>query len=238
VTVSAPLPADPAGQTALRAHREAAAQASAGTSGGPIYGAFQRLVARLGLGGDALDFGAGVGNLARSLHALGGFRSIAATDIMARPKDLPSEIAWVVCDLNNPTPMPSASLDVVLSAEVIEHLENPRALAREWFRLLRPGGSVLLSTPNNESWRSLVSLFVRGHFAAFTDTSYPAHITALTRLDLARVLSEAGFEAAQFFFTDDGGVPGRPIVRWQSISPRLRGMRFSDNVLAFARKPG
>jgi 2-polyprenyl-3-methyl-5-hydroxy-6-metoxy-1,4-benzoquinol methylase len=223
---------------ALRAHREAAAQASAGISSDGIHEAFERLVPRLGLEGDVLDYGAGIGNLGRSLHAMGTFRSISAVDIMSRPDGVPEAIRWSQSDLNDPTSFPDASFDAVMSAEVIEHLENPRAVAREWFRLLRPGGAVLMSTPNNESLRALISLVARGHFVSFTGSSYPAHITALLRKDLSRVLVEAGFQAPEFFFTDSGGIPGRPIVRWQSISPRVfKGMWFSDNVLAFARKP-
>lgn len=238
MTAPVSIPPDSSGDPALRARREAAALASAGRSDGAIYGALERLVVRLGLAGDVLDYGAGVGNLAGLLEAMGIFRSITAADIMGRPPELPDGIAWVACDLNSPTPLPGNSFDAVVSAEVIEHLENPRAVTREWFRLLKPGGGVLLSTPNNESLRSFVSLVVRGHFAGFTGGSYPAHITALLRKDLSRALTEAGFQSPEFFFTNDGGVPGRPVIRWQSLSASLfKGMRFSDNVIAFARKP-
>jgi 2-polyprenyl-3-methyl-5-hydroxy-6-metoxy-1,4-benzoquinol methylase len=134
--------------------------------------------------------------------------------------------------------VPDGSYDVVVAAEVIEHLENPRAICRELFRLLRPGGHVLLSTPNNESWRSLVALVLRGHFVAFGDTCYPAHITALVRQDLDRVLGEAGFGPRSFAFTNDGGLPGMPSRTWQSVlGSRAGGVRFSDNVLVSARKP-
>jgi len=125
-----------------------------------------------------------------------------------------------------------------VAAEIIEHLENPRFVARELFRLLQPGGSLLLTTPNNESWRSLISLAVRGHYVAFNDGSYPAHITALLRADIVRILMEAGFDSPVFDYSDHGGIPGWPMLAWQQISMGLlRGLRFSDNLLALARKP-
>lgn len=47
---------------------------------------------------------------------------------------------------------PDASFDKVLCSEVIEHIPDaPRAL-REMHRILKPGGSLVLSTPNRGSW--------------------------------------------------------------------------------------
>jgi 2-polyprenyl-3-methyl-5-hydroxy-6-metoxy-1,4-benzoquinol methylase len=221
----------------LRARREAAAIASGGTSDF-VYPSLQRALIDRGLSGDVLDFGAGIGGFARTLHEMGMFRSVTGVDIMPRPADLPPAVAWVTHDLNEPIDYSPGAFDVVLSAEVIEHLENPRAVAREWFRLLKPGGYLLISTPNNESWRALIALVLRGHFVLFGDESYPAHITALLRKDIERVLVEAGFDPPEISFTDLGGIPGRPMVRWQSISPKIfTGQRYSDNILALARKP-
>ena len=140
--------------------------------------------------------------------------------------------------MNIPLPGHEGAFDVVVAAEVIEHLENPRFMIREIFRLLRPGGVAIVTTPNNESWRSLIALLVRGHFMAFGETGYPAHITALLRKDLTRIFQEASFSAPDFHFTDSGGVPGHPVVMWQQVSFNLlKGLRYSDNVLAIATKP-
>ncbi|MEQ1472823.1 MAG: hypothetical protein ABLQ96_03320, partial [Candidatus Acidiferrum sp.] len=100
---------------------------------------------------------------------------------------------------------------------------------------LKPGGRLILSTPNNESIRSLIALILRGHFVAFQDSCYPAHITALLRRDLSRILSEAGFSNVRFHFTDYGGLPKLPAVTWQQISfGLLKGCPFSDNLIATA----
>jgi len=42
----------------------------------------------------------------------------------------------------------SAVFDAVLSSEVIEHTPDPAASVRELYRLVKPGGSLVLSTPN------------------------------------------------------------------------------------------
>ena len=221
----------------LKEHRLHAAEASGGISSDIIYNRIIEVIHGLDLRGKALDFGAGTGNLTRLLLKLGRFDQIAGADILARPEQLPPDIAWHCLDLNEGESVPPSSFDTVISAEVIEHLENPREVAREWCRILKPGGTLVMSTPNNESIRALVSLLVRGHYVAFDDSSYPAHITALLRKDLVRILTEAGFSQVRFEFTNTGGIPKMPLVSWQQISfGLLKGCKFSDNLIAIASK--
>lgn len=222
----------------LETQRQLAAQTSGGISSDPVYAAFERVLIQLDLKGDILDFGAGRGNLTQRLQALRRFRSISAIDIIQHSPQADDCIKFLTGDLNYPTDIPPETFDVIVSAEVIEHLENPRAVAREWFRLLRPGGTLIFSTPNNESWRSLLALLLQGHFVLFGDSSYPAHITPLLRKDVDRILKEAGFSAPKFIFTDIGGIPKFPSLHWQTISAGLlKGLRYSDNFLAITQKP-
>jgi 2-polyprenyl-3-methyl-5-hydroxy-6-metoxy-1,4-benzoquinol methylase len=223
---------------AVLEHRITAAQASGGVSDASIYRMVIRNIQQNDLRGSLLDFGAGKGVLTSLLLETQRFSRIAAADLQENPGELGSNVEWIAADLNDCIPCASESFDVIVAAEIIEHLENPRIVARELFRLLRPGGTLLLTTPNNESWRSLISLAIRGHYIAFNDGSYPAHITALLRTDIVRVVTEAGFDTPIFDYSDHGGIPGWPTITWQRISMGLlRGLRFSDNLLALARKP-
>jgi SAM-dependent methyltransferase len=52
----------------------------------------------------------------------------------------------IVCDIVA-IPEPDASFDVVLCSEVLEHVPDPIATVRELARLLRPGGSMILTAP-------------------------------------------------------------------------------------------
>lgn len=223
-------------ETLAQARRQAS-EMSGGSSGEPIYRAILRTVADLDLHGSVLDFGAGTGSFTQQLMESSRFSSVAAADLMPPPAGF-NAVHWIVGDLNDPLPVADRTFDTVIAAEVIEHLENPRAMARELFRITKCGGIVIVSTPNNESWRALISLVLRGHYVEFCNGSYPAHITALVRKDLERIFREAGFETPHFRFTDYGGLPGKPTVSWQRLSGGLlKGTRFSDNIITICRKP-
>jgi len=215
-----------------------AAELSGGISSDSIYNTIENIISGRGLGGAVLDYGAGIGELTQRLSQSGSFTRVVGADILDAPSNFATRTEWIQQDLNEPVSNHEGEFDVVVAAEVIEHLENPRFMIRELYRLLRPGGTAIVSTPNNESWRSILALIARGHFVAFAESCYPAHITALLRIDLTRILLEAKFHKPQFYFTNFGGIPKKPHITWQQISMGLlRGVRFSDNLIAVARKP-
>ena len=83
----------------------------------------------------------------------------------------------------------------IVAVEILEHLENPRHFVRECYRALKPGGYLLLSTPNIDSPVSK-SLFIRsGQFKYFGDDQYTGsgHIVPISQWLLKKALSEAGF---------------------------------------------
>ena len=65
----------------------------------------------------------------------------------------------------------------------------------------------------------------------------PAHITALTRLDLLRIAEESHFQFLTFAYTDQGGIPKLPHIQWQKVSfGLLKGRLFSDNLAMVVHK--
>lgn len=222
----------------LQERRKEAAIASGGISSDRIHSAALLALGQLREGESLLEFGAGTGDLIKELEKLFPDALLVGADILPRPDGISANTRWIEADLNAQVDAPDGSFDVILSTEVIEHLENPRTVVREWWRLLKPGGRVVMTTPNNQSLRSLLSLLVNGHFVAFLDSCYPAHITALLECDLRRIFAEAGFESPVFSFTNEGGIPKMPGLKWQRVSlGLLRGRLFSDNLVLSARKP-
>jgi len=207
---------------------------SKGTSAGPILEAAVRVLdARVSAVERLMDVGCGAGDLFRALGKRA--RSYVGVDLV-RYEEFPYDMTeFVAADLNSRIPLEDASADVVVSVETIEHLENPRAFMRELVRLARPGGLVLVTTPNQLSLLSKLTLLVKNRFSAFTDRDYPAHITALLETDLRRIAGECGLADIQVTFTGSGRIPGTPF-NWPS-GLGLSGRLFSDNLLMSGVKP-
>lgn len=65
------------------------------------------------------------------------------------------------------------SFDVVVSCETVEHVADPRRAVREITRVLRPSGSLLLSTPNYLSLHGLYRGYLRVRGRRYTEQGQP-----------------------------------------------------------------
>lgn len=212
------------------------ARASLGISAAAIHRlVVKALAARHPGGGILLDVGCGRGDL--WAFARDRFREYAGADAV-RYEGFPAEAAFVSVDLDTGrVPLPEGFADAVVAVETIEHLENPRAFARELTRLAKPGGWIAITTPNQLSLLSKLTLLLRNEFNAFRAGSYPAHLTALLEIDLRRIAAECDWTEVAVAYTRRGRIPG---VRWSwprwisALAPRA----LSDNVLLIGRKPG
>lgn len=120
-----------------------------------------------------LDLSCGCGGTSEMLATL-GFQVIA-TDYSA-PPPLSTGIARVGgVDLNDFLPFRSATFDAVDLVEVIEHIENQPQLLREISRVLKPGGVLIVTTPNVLNLMSRVRFLFTGFLRGRVR---PAHFTS------------------------------------------------------------
>jgi 2-polyprenyl-3-methyl-5-hydroxy-6-metoxy-1,4-benzoquinol methylase len=125
--------------------------------------------------------------------------------------------------------LPENFADVICSVETIEHLENPRVFVRELVRLVKPNGLIVVTTPNQLSLLSKLTLILKNQFNAFQEAAglYPSHITALLEIDLIRIFTECGLTDIQISYSNQGRIPFTS-KQWAG---NFQGRNFSDNIL-------
>ncbi|MFI5399060.1 MAG: class I SAM-dependent methyltransferase [Candidatus Binatia bacterium] len=214
---------------------EERARQSAGGSNAAIYDMVREALEVCGARGRrVVDVGCGTGRL--SAYVKGRFDTYVGVDAV-RYDGFPEDAAFHQCDLDGGRiPLEDAAADVVAAVEVIEHLENPRALVRELARVAAPGGWVVVTTPNQLSGLSLLTLLVKHRFSAFQDVHYPRHLTALLEVDLLRIARENGLTDVTCRYSLDGRIP-LTAAHWPRTVSRCFPRTLSDNILMMGRKP-
>ena len=214
---------------------EARARLSLGTSDHAIYRMVADALAARGIArGRLVDVGCGRGELWRTLA--GCFDRYCGLDAV-RYDGFPADAEFLQADLDAPEwPVGDAYADVVTAVETIEHLENPWAFIRSLVRIVKPGGWVVVTTPNQLSVLSLVSLIVKHRFSAFPDSQYPAHRTALLESDLHRLASAVDLTDTGVAYSRRGRVPLGP-WHYPAVLARRFPRALSDNILMIGRRP-
>lgn len=164
---------------------------------------------------DHLDVGCGpgtfIGTLPNEMRCVGTDLAKAQIDYANREYGTTSHS--FVCVRDDTLPFEVAQFDVVTSIELIEHLQ-PIAIDRllkEVRRVLRPGGRLLLTTPNYAGFWPLLEKVVN----ARAPVSYEnQHVTFFTPEKLRELLIDQGF-ADVHVSTFQGAAPFAAAVSWK-----------------------
>lgn len=161
----------------------------------PIYmERVQALVASLPRG-RLLDCPAGSGRFIDRARAL-GFDAVGADINTERPD-------YVYCDMEARLPFDDGAFDVTVSMEGIEHLVGQSQFLRELVRVTRPGGHIVISTPNTANFYSRLKFLFTGSFGQFPPHEMRAptrakvdlgHIHPIAPLQLAYLMQTFGAE--------------------------------------------
>ncbi len=157
-----------------------------------------------------LDIGCGRGFLLEQLAAR-GLTGLTGMDVFDDVPEGPFD--YVRGDVTKTLPLPDAAFEVVVAGEIIEHVPNPDDLVREIRRVLVPGGTLVISTPNLVSWANRI-LVPFGIQPLGTETSsevalgrrlrvlgqgnqVQGHLKVFTQRALGELLERYGFTLAQ-----------------------------------------
>ena len=109
-----------------------------------------------------LDVGCQTGiNTLRLARVVGASRVIGVEYNLRTVREAARQGIWsVLADANRGLPLADDSIDIVTAMDVLEHLTDPRMLIRDAHRVLRPGGYLVLATPNLASWHNILALLL------------------------------------------------------------------------------
>ncbi|HEV7162944.1 MAG TPA: methyltransferase domain-containing protein [Solirubrobacteraceae bacterium] len=179
------------------------------------------LLEHISAGARVLDVGCGDGRFAAELQAAGA--EVVGIDVAeealrrARARNPGMELQLV--EQHGPWALEDASFDVVWAGEVIEHVADTSAWLSEVRRVLRSGGSLLLSTPDHGPLTLLATALSRRVFAARFDP-LGEHLRFYNRATLSRLIEELGFRDVQI--RAHGGIPGaRRVLLASAIRSRF-----------------
>ncbi len=147
---------------------------------------------------DFVEIGAASGEMAawlgrRGVPGIAVEISQAALPLLrARLRDIPN-----VHTFERDSRFLDTSTDLLLSMEVLEHIEDDRAALADWYRLVRPGGHIVISVPAH-SRRFSEEDVLAGHFRRYE------------KRELRDRLIEIGFEAPSVY---NYGFPLSPLLK-------------------------
>ena len=218
-------PAVPASSGPHRAHRQAEMLADVlAAASAPA------IVVDLGCGD---GFATGVAARRNAAHRFAGLDWSTSSLTQAAGRG----IAVLRAGLDTALPIRSGSVDVVVMSEVIEHLVDTDFAVEEVYRILRPGGTLLLSTPNLAAWynRGLLALGIQPVFSEVSlrsvfgrpGSQVAGHLHMFTRRALVEFLAAYGLACVHITGARYHDVPAmlRPLDRlfchWPSAASIL-----------------
>ncbi len=175
-----------------------------------IYDAVVEVAARRRPGSSSwshLDVGAGNGQLVKRFRDHFQARS-SACDYTGELMRLPDQKVDIVNLNQEAFPYPEAAFDMVTATEVVEHLERYREVLRDLHRISKPGGLVILTTPNILNLNSRLRFLWFGFWNLFGPLpvrhsalySTGGHINPCSFFYLAHALIDAGFDDVELDF--------------------------------------
>jgi 2-polyprenyl-3-methyl-5-hydroxy-6-metoxy-1,4-benzoquinol methylase len=168
-----------------------------------------------------LDVGCGEGRFAAELAGIGA--EVVGIDVAEEPlrraRALHPQLDLRLVQADGSWDLPDASFDVVWAGEVIEHVLDTAGWLSEIRRVLRSGGSLLLSTPAHGPLTLLRLALSRHAFAEHFDP-HSDHLRFYSSATLTTLIEEFGFE--QLSVVPAGGLPGaRRLLLLRAIRSRF-----------------
>ncbi len=135
-----------------------------------------------------LDVGCGAGNM---IHHLSRYGRVKGLDIDERPVKVARQRGYDVdqFDVTQPMPFDPNTFDAVTALDVIEHNEDDLAILADSYRVLKPGGHIIITVP--------ALMWLWSH-----NDEINAHVRRYTADELKEKLTQTGFEVKRVTYNN------------------------------------
>lgn len=173
---------------------------------------------------------AGLANLIPCYQRLRGYGHITITSASANSPFVPAGLERALREMGNVSvsyfnvefdrfPFPDEQFDTVVCCEVIEHMTvDPMALMAEMNRVCKPGGTLIMTTPNIIGWKNLGRMVAGRHpmgFNAYSAVNNDRHNREYTPREMGALFRDAGFDVSELTtFSQSGLESAHRWLRW------------------------
>ncbi|MFN3551188.1 MAG: class I SAM-dependent methyltransferase [Endomicrobiia bacterium] len=145
-----------------------------------------------------LDIGCGGGEIA--ILTKHKYKEIYGVDISDKALEEAKKKGMIVKKINlnyESLPYPENFFDAVVCLDVIEHILDPFHLIKEIRKVLKPGGTLILTTPNFRKIKNILTLILKGRFPKTSGDSTGwdgGHLHYFTYKDIEYILTKYNFK--------------------------------------------
>ncbi len=148
-----------------------------------------------------LDFGCGTGVLTQKIQTIRPEYVLHGVDVSAKAlhtiKNRIPQGTFRIIGESQRIPYPNGSFDFVMAADVLEHIYDTATAFSEFARVLKPGGTLLISVPYNGKLKLILAVLFGFEF--YFDPTSP-HIRHFSPKTLSQCVARVGLQVRKIGF--------------------------------------
>jgi 2-polyprenyl-3-methyl-5-hydroxy-6-metoxy-1,4-benzoquinol methylase len=162
-----------------------------------------------------LEVGCGQGNTLIELKKQGKAKFIAGIDIVDLNQSSKLD-KFILADIESEEniDLPESYFDVIICADVLEHLKDPWNVLEKIKKFLKPNGIIIASIPNIREIKTLVSILVKGDFR-YVDAGIldKTHLRFFCKKNIIELFEKTGYKVEKITFNLSTSSIRRPLLK-------------------------
>ncbi len=148
-----------------------------------------------------LEIGCGEGNTLVELKRQGKAKFVIGIDIVNLNQSSKLD-KFILADIENDNiDLPEEYFDIIICADVLEHLKDPWNALRKIRKFLKPNGILLASIPNIREIKTLISIVIKGNFK-YVDAGIldKTHLRFFCKKNIIELFESSGYKIGKITF--------------------------------------